>query len=659
MPKRPTYEELEHRVKELKKEAVERKCVEEELVHQKKHLESLIHDSSLAIVALDDKHAILSCNRYFENLFQFKESEITGKNLDQTIAKQQHITDAVSYTKQTLQGEPIHGSGKRYRKDGTFMEVEFVGVPVLIEGKVVGAYGIYMDISERKQTEEALRQSEERYRTLVEESFDGIFVQKGPTIIFANQRLNEMLGYEEGELLGLVHWLVYHPDYQTITKERAQARMRGEMVTPHYEVKLQRKDGSWFYGDINARDINIKGEHGIQVWVRDISENKQVEEKNQHRLAQLKLIYEVGQYLSGELQLEALTSKIVTTVQDAFNYYGVMLFLIDEKDTTLTMKSIAGGYADIFPSYFWLEKGEGMIGHAAATGETQVSGDVRNNPHYVRKVEEKTSSELSVPIKKGQDVIAVLDIQSDQFDAFDETDVQVMETLTDQIAVAIENARLYEEVQQELTERKQAEKALLESENRYCELIDNITDFIYSHNLAGRFTMVNRAATKTLGYVPEDLIGHPISDFMLPEHRQAFKEEYLAQIKEKRSIDGVSIYVAKDGSKHYIEYRSVLVKQEGMEPFVSGSGRDITEKVLSEIKVRRLQDQLQRAQTMETVGTLAGGVAHDLNNILSGLVSYPELLLLEIPEDSPLRKPIVTIQKSGEKDATIVQDLLT
>ncbi len=73
----------------------------------------------------------------------------------------------------------------------------------------------------------------------------------------------------------------------------------------------------------------------------------------------------------------------------------------------------------------------------------------------------------------------------------------------------------------------------------------------------------------------------------------------------------------------------------------------------------KLEAQLQRAQKMEAIGTLAGGVAHDLNNILAGLVSYPELLLMEMPEDSPLRKPILTIQKSGEKAAAIVQDLLT
>ena len=121
------------------------------------------------------------------------------------------------------------------------------------------------EVSELKQTEEALEQSEEKYRGLVENSFDGIFVQKSSKIIFTNQRLNEMLGYDEGELVGLDHWLVYHPDYREITKKRAQARMRGEKVTYQYEVKLQRKDGLWFYGEINARAISLEEEHGIQV----------------------------------------------------------------------------------------------------------------------------------------------------------------------------------------------------------------------------------------------------------------------------------------------------------------------------------------------------------------------------------------------------------
>ena len=128
------------------------------------------------------------------------------------------------------------------------------------------------------EKESILRGSEERYRTLVEESFDGIFIQKGTRIVFANQRLHEMLGYNEGELLDMDHWIVYHPEYQDLTRERAQARMKGETVPTHYEVKLQRKNGSWFYGDVGARPIHLDGEAGIQVWIKDTMNRKQAEE---------------------------------------------------------------------------------------------------------------------------------------------------------------------------------------------------------------------------------------------------------------------------------------------------------------------------------------------------------------------------------------------
>jgi signal transduction histidine kinase len=87
--------------------------------------------------------------------------------------------------------------------------------------------------------------------------------------------------------------------------------------------------------------------------------------------------------------------------------------------------------------------------------------------------------------------------------------------------------------------------------------------------------------------------------------------------------------------------------------------QEIVERKSSEKERRYLETQLAKSQKMEAIGTLAGGVAHDLNNILSGLVSYPELLLMDLPDESPLRQPIITIQKSGQKAAAIVQDLLT
>ncbi|MGO9571021.1 MAG: PAS domain S-box protein [Desulfomonilaceae bacterium] len=165
-------------------------------------------------------------------------------------------------------------------RDGQGAHLWGVAAPLFDqEGQRCGAIEVIRDVTEQKRAEDELRHREERYRTLVEESFDGIFVQKGAKIAFANSRLYEMLGYDKGELEGLDHWLVYHPDYQAITRERAQARMRGEDVPIQYEVRLQGKDGSSFQGEIRARAISLNGEAGVQVWVRDISERMQTEKR--------------------------------------------------------------------------------------------------------------------------------------------------------------------------------------------------------------------------------------------------------------------------------------------------------------------------------------------------------------------------------------------
>jgi len=87
--------------------------------------------------------------------------------------------------------------------------------------------------------------------------------------------------------------------------------------------------------------------------------------------------------------------------------------------------------------------------------------------------------------------------------------------------------------------------------------------------------------------------------------------------------------------------------------------QDISVRKRAEEENTKLQARLQRAEKMEAIGTLAGGVAHDLNNILSGIVSYPDLMLMQLPEDSPFRRPVAVMQDSGKRAAAIVQDLLT
>ena len=213
---------------------------------------------------------------------------------------------------------------------------------------------------------------------------------------------------------------------------------------------------------------------------------------------------------------------------------------------------------------------------------------------------------------------------------------------------------------EDITERKHTEERLLQSEKGFRELFDSMTDLIFSQDLHGRFISVNNAVINLFGYGPDELVGVPASDFMKPEMKAFFNSHYLEKVKTDGFVDGVACYFTKDGKKVYIEYRNALVVPvDGGAPYISGSGRDVTDRILSQREIKRLQNQIVQSQKMEAIGLMAGGVAHDLNNILSGIVSYPELLLLDLPEDSSLKKPIKTIQEAGKRAADVVADLLT
>lgn len=144
------------------------------------------------------------------------------------------------------------------------------------------------ELLEEVVAQEEVQRGERLYSALVEKSFDGVFVQKGPKIIFANKRLCELLGYEKDELKGMDYWLLYHPDYQDLIREQAEASLRGEKVLSQYEVKLQRKDGSLFDGEINASVVSFEGGLVVQVLVRDITEQKQAEEEKKKLEVQLR-----------------------------------------------------------------------------------------------------------------------------------------------------------------------------------------------------------------------------------------------------------------------------------------------------------------------------------------------------------------------------------
>jgi len=223
-----------------------------------------------------------------------------------------------------------------------------------------------------------------------------------------------------------------------------------------------------------------------------------------------------------------------------------------------------------------------------------------------------------------------------------------------------ELSRINRQLQNELSERKRIENALRESEERFRTLIQKSSDVVSIFNTQGQFVYNSPAAEKILGYTSEYLLGKEPFEFIHPDDREYVREQFTAVVnRESRKIPVEFRFLRGDGTLIYLESLGQnLLDYPGIDGVVITS-RDITERKKSEHEHKLLQERLHHAEKMESLGTMAAGVAHDLNNVLGGPVAYAELLLMELPEGHRLRKHATRILSGCQKAAAIMQDMLT
>lgn len=280
---------------------------------------------------------------------------------------------------------------------------------------------------------------------------------------------------------------------------------------------------------------------------QEIAERERAEEVLQRRATQLAILSLVGEQIVSELDLDDVLARAVNLIHDNFGYHHVAIFITDHEQDKTVMKTMAGSFVNLFPSGHSLRLGQGMVGWVAQEGRRLLANDVHTEPRYVSLSSEiiPTRSELSVPIRVGQEIVGVLDAQSPQLDAFDHNDVMVLETLAGQIAAAIENARLYGSVQQELAERKRAEQALQKYREHLEELVEQRTAELRSTN--EQLIVLSKIKDEFVSNVSHEL-RTPIASLKLyaylMDRRPEKRETYIASLKRETNrleklIEGV------------------------------------------------------------------------------------------------------------------------
>src|SRR6266487_2938655 len=250
---------------------------------QRQYFEALMNVCPVAVVSTDMDDKIVACNPSFEQLFGYSQAEIVGCNLDEVVSTPEYRAEAISYSARAHSGEVIHNTTRRRRKDGTLVDVEVLGVPVLVEDRRVGLFALYLDITERKQAEQAVRASEARKGAIMETALDAIVsIDQQSRIIEFNPAAEKIFGYKREEVLGQDMAKLLIPASLREQHYRGLAHYiqtgKGPLIGKRVEVTARRADGTEFPVDLALADIPLAGSPVFTAYIRDITERKQAME---------------------------------------------------------------------------------------------------------------------------------------------------------------------------------------------------------------------------------------------------------------------------------------------------------------------------------------------------------------------------------------------
>jgi two-component system, cell cycle sensor histidine kinase and response regulator CckA len=203
----------------------------------------------------------------------------------------------------------------------------------------------------------------------------------------------------------------------------------------------------------------------------------------------------------------------------------------------------------------------------------------------------------------------------------------------------------------EVTARKRAERALRESEERYRDLFDNASDLVCATAPDGTFLYVNRAWQDSIGLTGTQLNGRQLVEFVHLSSQERY-DEIIARVLQGETVSGVELdLVASSGVTLTVEGNVSCTFKDGQPALLRGIYRDVTER-------KRVEDQLRRAERMQAAGRLAGGMAHEVNNMMTGVIGFSEFLLRSLSPDDPRRSEVEEIIKAGSRAADVTRQLL-
>jgi two-component system, cell cycle sensor histidine kinase and response regulator CckA len=465
------------------------------------------------------------------------------------------------------------------------------------DDRVTGALSTGRDITEIRNAEDSLRNSEERYRLLSDLASEGVMIHEGGVILEANRAFGEITGLTHQNLIGKNGFEIISltPESKRLVEEHGKTRS-----DEPYEVEVQKADGSRIYADLRGKNLNYHGRDVRIVRIRDITKEKESQMALRINENRFRLL------LQNSNDIIAILDKNGTAV----NCSGCVTKILGyEPEELLGVSGFLGVHPDDLPRI-----------RAAFSKALETPGAVRKLEYRYRH-------------KNGSWV----DLETIGCNLLHDPDVKGI----------VLNTR-------DVTERSVAEKALKASEERFRSFMKHFPGLAYIKDAEGRILFANEKFSEYFNFNPAALVGKNNHDLFPTEFA-----EKLAQDDRRVLSAGKTEYIEESFGGRIWNTCKFPIVISGATPLLAGFTIDITETKNAEEERKKLETQLQQAMKMEAIGRLAGGVAHDFNNLLTSITGNVQLALMDLRPLDPLADTLSEIRKAANSAAALTRQLLT
>ncbi len=610
---------LSHKDKIREQLLSENSRLKEELLKFKKteigqSTDSLKHDENIhwlkevfdksrdAIFIVDKNGSIADCNKAAVSLTGYSKKQLLKMSVSD-LRKEKETDSYKSFFKRILNGETINSSTKILRNDNTIIDTELSSELVLIEGKPY-MHTVARDTKELKRVVSLLKENKEKYLALFENSNDGIFLHDlSGNIIDTNKKVLSQLGYSKSEMASLTVEGLHFPSEIEKSKEAFHTiNHTGHVI---FEINFKKKNGEVFAAEVSSTIITLNNQKYILGIVRDISERKQSERKllasnqqlkaieQQLRASNQQLAANEQQLRAANQQLEANNQQLVASEQQLRDLNQE---LSTNKEVLLKEKNFSENLVETANSFIVvLDTGANI---------TLFNRYAERLTGYKKEdVYGKNWFELFIPKQDRDTIPGIFSGVLKGMPATSSHENSVLLKDGTERIISWENTILKNDtgaisgilsIGIDITEHKNAEKALRKSEKKYRTILENIKEGYFEVDIAGNFTFFNDSSCKLLGYSKDELMGMNNRQYMDDENAKKVFQIFNKVFRTGKPAEAFEWeIIKKDGTKRFIEASLSLMRDSAGEPAgFQGLLRDITERKKAEDALKENEAKL-------------------------------------------------------------------